>query len=69
MIQQKLNFYRLHFINPETRQIGHTYDFHAEDDARAIRFAGVWTEDAPMVLMGRNGFIRRWGLSGGETEG
>ena len=64
MIQQKLNFYRLHFINPETGMIGHTYEFHAEDDAAAIRFAEVWAEDAPMVLRGPKGLVRSWSSSG-----
>ena len=66
MIQPKLKLYRLHFINPNTRQIGHTYEFHAEDDAGAIRFARVWAEDAPMVLMGQKGFVRRWAGLGDE---
>jgi hypothetical protein len=66
MIQQSLNFYRLHFINPETGMIGHTYEFHAEDDAAAIRFAEVWAEDAPMVLRSRRGLVRRWSHSSND---
>ena len=54
MIQQKLNLYRLHFINPKTGTIGHTYEFFAETDAEAIKFAEVWAEDAPMELWGRD---------------
>ena len=49
MIQQQVNFYRLHFINPATGRIGHTYEFFAADDAEAIKFATVWSEDGPMV--------------------
>ena len=63
MIQQKLNFYRLHFINPETGMIGHTYEFHADDNAEAIRFAEVWAEGAPMELRGRSGLVKRWSRS------
>jgi hypothetical protein len=61
MIQQKLNFYRLHFINPATGMIGHTHEFFAEDDAEAIDFATVWAADAPMVLWGREGLVKNWG--------
>ena len=60
MIQQRLNFYRLHFINRTTGTIGHTYEFHAEDDAGAIRFAQIWAADAPMELWGRQR-IKHWG--------
>ena len=62
MIQQKLNLYRLHFINPKTGTIGHTHEFFAETDAEAIKFAEVWTEDAPMELWGRRQ-VKRWGRS------
>ena len=61
MIQQRVNFYRLHFINRKTGTIGHTYEFFADDDAAAIRFAEVWAADAPMELWGRQR-IRRWEL-------
>ena len=63
MIQQKPNFYRLHFINPKTGTIGHTHEFHAEDDSAAIRFAEVWAEDAPMELRSQKGLVRRWSRS------
>ena len=63
MIQQKLNFYRLHFINPATGMIGHTHEFFAEDDEAAIRFAEVWAEDAPMELRSRSALVKRWGPS------
>lgn len=42
MIRQLITLYRLHFINRKTGTIGHTYEFHAEDVAAAIRFAEVW---------------------------
>ena len=61
MIRQLITLYRLHFINRKTGTIGHTYEFHAEDDAAAIRFAEVWAADAPMELWGRQR-IRRWEL-------
>ena len=61
MIQQQVNFYRLHFINPDTGMIGHTYEFFAADDAEAIKFATVWSEDGPMVLWGRKGRVKSWG--------
>lgn len=67
MIQQKLNFYRLHFINPKTGQIGHTYEFLVEDDQAAIRLAEVWAEDAPMELRGRKGLVRSWARSTDRT--
>jgi hypothetical protein len=63
MIQQKLNFYRLHFINPKTGMIGHTHEFFAEDDEAAIRFAEVWAEDAPMELRSRSALVKRWSRS------
>jgi hypothetical protein len=63
MIQQKLYFYRLHFINPKTGMIGHTYEFHAEDDEAAVRFAEVWAEDVPMELRSRGGLVKRWSRS------
>lgn len=63
MIQQKLNFYRLHFINRATGMIGHTHEFFAEDDEAAIRFAEVWAEDAPMELRCRSTLVKRWGRS------
>ena len=63
MIQQKLNFYRLHFINPKTGLIGHTYEFLVDDDEAAIRFTDVWAEDAPMELRSRSGLVKRWSRS------
>ena len=60
MIQQKLTFYRLHFINRETGQIARTYEFHAADDREAIKFASVWTEGAPLELWGGRGRVMRW---------
>jgi hypothetical protein len=60
VIQQKLNFYRLHFINRKTGTIGYTYEFHADDDDAAIQFAAVWAEDAPMELYADNGKVKRW---------
>jgi hypothetical protein len=63
MIQQKLNFYRLHFINPKTGLIGHTYEFLVDDDEAAIRFTDVWAEDAPMELRSRSGLVKPWSRS------
>ena len=63
MIQQRLNFYPLHFINPATGMIGHTHESFAEDDEAAIRFAEVWAEDAPMELRSRSALVKRWGRS------
>ena len=65
MIQQRVNFYRLHFISRETGSIGYTYEFHAENDEAAITFAEVWAEDAPMELWGRQR-VRRWNPSGDD---
>jgi hypothetical protein len=60
MIQQPLTLYRLHFIDRKTGTIGHTYEFHAEDDAAAIEFASVWTEYAPMELRDRRRRVMQW---------
>ena len=60
MIQQKLTLYRLHFINPKTGQIGHTYDFQAIDDVAALQFAAVWEEAAPMELWGPKTRLKQW---------
>jgi hypothetical protein len=60
VIQQKLNLYRLHFIDRKTGTIGHSHQFYAEDDKAAIEFAGVWAEDAPMELWGPKGRVKRW---------
>ena len=65
MIQGRINFYRLHFIDRRTGAIGHTYDFHAESDEAAIKFAEVWSEDAPMELWGRRR-VRRWDPSAND---
>jgi hypothetical protein len=43
--------------------IGHTYEFHAEDDEAAVRFAEVWAEDVPMELRSRGGLVKRWSRS------
>ena len=67
MIQQRVNFYRLHFINRKTGTIGHTYEFHAEDGEAAMRFAEVWAAEAPMELWGRQ-LIRRWGPPQGNDS-
>ena len=60
MIGQKLNFYRLHFIDRATGQIARTYEFHAADESAALKFAEVWKEDAPMELWGQKGKVGRW---------
>jgi hypothetical protein len=60
VIQHRLTLYRLHFIDQSTGTIGHTYEFHAEDDAAAIRFAEVWSEHAPMELHSRKCRVMRW---------
>ena len=67
MIQQRVNLYRLHFIDRATGTIGHTYEFHAADDAAAIAFAGVWAGDAPMELQGARGRVKHWQAPGGTT--
>ena len=60
MIQQRLTFYRLHFIDRKSGTIGHTFEFHAEDDAAAMAFAAVWTEHAPMELRSTRGQVMFW---------
>ena len=60
MIRQLITLYRLHFIDRRTGTIGHTYEFHAEDDSAAIEFASVWTEYAPMELFSRKRRVMRW---------
>ena len=65
MIQGRINFYRLHFIDPKTGAIGHTYEFHAVSDEAAIKFSEVWNEDAPMELWGRQR-VKRWGQSAND---
>jgi hypothetical protein len=59
MIQQKLNLYRLHFIDRKTGTIAHTYEFFAENEAEGLKFAEVWAEDAPMELWGRKR-LKHW---------
>jgi hypothetical protein len=60
VIQQPLTLYRLHFIDPTTGTIAHTYEFYAEDDAAAIQFASVWSEYAPMELRNRKRRVMWW---------
>ena len=66
MIQQRLTLYRLHFIDRKSGTIGRTFEFHAEDDAAAIEFAGVWTELAPMELRSGKGRVMFWPLSNND---
>ena len=67
MIAQKLNFYRLHFINRVTGQIAHSYEFHAASDDAARQFAQVWEEEGPMELWGPKGRLGRWPAQAGEA--
>jgi hypothetical protein len=60
VIQQRLTFYRLHFIDRKSGTIAHTFEFHAEDDAAAMAFAAVWNELGPMELRSSCGRVMSW---------
>ena len=67
MIQQRLTFYRLHFIDRKSGTIGRSFEFHAEDDAAAMEFATVWMELAPMELRSSRGRVMFWPVAGRDA--
>lgn len=60
LIEQRVRFYRLHFIDRATGTISRTYEFHAENDLAAETYAEVWSEHAPMELWGSKACLKRW---------
>ena len=52
--------YRLQFLARDSGRIAHSYAFQAANDAKALAFAGVWDEDAPMELWCEDVRVKRW---------
>ena len=55
-----MSLYHLRFFSRQGTLVGCGYPFQANDDVDAIKFASVWTEDAPMELWRDEQRLKRW---------
>ena len=55
--------YRLYFIDRFSGHIETSREFHADDDAAAVRLAAELRNGQPMELWSRDRKVRRWEAS------